>query len=254
MKLTDQLVRPSAGRTRRRRGPAAGADPSRDRVFAAAATAFAARGFAGTSVDRIAAAAGLNKAMIYYHFRSKAALYREILRDMFAAVGARVRAVAASGLAPADKVNQFIDTFATECEARPHFPPIWFREIAEGGPHLDEATLGDMTGVVKALGSIIEEGVRAGVFRPISPLLVHAGIVGPVLLFFASAGIRRRVERAGVRGAATLTRDEVVAHVQRVALGLLEGTDLSHGPHRPRAAGRGPRTTRTTRIPDGRMR
>ena len=192
-------------------------------MFAAAATAFAARGFAGTSVDRIADAARLNKAMIYYHFRSKAGLYREILRDMFAAVGARVRAVAASELAPADKIRQFIATFATECEARPHFPPIWFREIAEGGPHLDEATLGDMTGVVKALGSIIEEGVRAGVFRPINPLLVHAGIIGPVLLFFASAGIRRRIERAGVRGAATLTRDEVVAHAQRVTLGLLEG-------------------------------
>ena len=192
-------------------------------MLAAAATAFAARGFAGTSVDRIADAARLNKAMIYYHFHSKAGLYREILRDMFAAVRAGVRAVAASELTPADKIRQFIDTFATECEARPHFPPIWFREIAEGGPHLDEATLGDMTGVVKALGSIIEEGVRAGVFRPINPLLVHAGIIGPVLLFFASAGIRRRIERAGVRGAATLTRDEVVAHAQRVTLGLLEG-------------------------------
>jgi AcrR family transcriptional regulator len=201
----------------------AAADASRDRVFAAAATAFAAHGFAGTSVDRIAHAARLNKAMIYYHFRNKAELYREILRDMFGAVGARAGAVAASNRPPADKVREFIDTFATEAEARPHFPPIWFREVAEGGPHLDDATLGDMTGVLKSLASIIEEGVRAGAFCPISPLLVHAGIVGPVLLFFASAGIRRRVERSGVRGAATLTRGEVVAHVQRVTLGLLEG-------------------------------
>jgi len=192
-------------------------------VFAAAATAFAAHGFAGTSVDRIADAARLNKAMIYYHFRSKAGLYREILRDMFGAVGARARAAAASDRPPADKLRDFIESVAAEAEARPHFPPIWFREIAEGGPHLDEATLADMTGVLKALTSIIEEGVRAGVFRPISPLLVHAGIIAPVLLFFASAAIRRRVERAGVRGAATLTRDDVVAHVQRVTLGLLEG-------------------------------
>ena len=192
-------------------------------MLAAAATAFAAHGFAGTSVDRIAAAARLNKAMIYYHFRNKAELYREILRDMFGAVGAGVRAVAASDLPPARKISVFIETFATEAEARPHFPPIWFREVADGGPHLDDATLGEMTGVVRALTSIIDEGVRAGVFRPISPLLVHAGVVGPVLLFFASAGIRRRVERAGVRGAAALTRDEVVAHVQRVTLALLEG-------------------------------
>ena len=81
------------------------------------------------------------------------------------------------------------------------------REIAEGGAHLDDAILGEMTGVLKALASIIDEGVRAGAFRPINPFLVHAGIVGPVLLFFASEGIRRRVERSGVRGAGTLARD-----------------------------------------------
>jgi TetR/AcrR family transcriptional regulator len=224
VKLTDQLVNARRRRSApRRRGPSAGADPSRDRVFAAGATAFAAHGFAGTSVDRIAHAARLNKAMIYYHFRSKAGLYREILRDMFGAVGARVRAVAASDLPPADKVRAFVETFAAEAHARPHFPPIWFREVAEGGPHLDEATLGEMTGVLKALTSIVEEGVRSGAFHPMNPLLVHAGIVAPVLLFFASEGIRRRVDRAGGRGAAALTRDEVVAHVQRVALGLLEG-------------------------------
>ena len=224
MKLTEQLVKPSGrARAARRRGPAASPDPSRDRLFAAAATAFAAHGFAGTSVDRIADAARLNKAMIYYHFGSKAGLYREILRDMFAAVGARARTVAASDLAPSDKIRVFVDTFAAEAQARPHFPPIWFREVADGGARLDDATLGDMAGVLKALAAIVAEGVRAGVFRPVNPLLVHAGIVGPVLLFFASDGIRRRVERLGVRGAATVAQDEVVAHVQRVALGLLEG-------------------------------
>jgi AcrR family transcriptional regulator len=230
VKLTDRLVkrgRPrthaprAAGQARRRAAPPA--DPSRDRLFAAAAAAFAEHGFAGTSVDRIADAADLNKAMLYYHFGSKAGLYREILQDMFSAVGARVTQVAASSLAPADKLRAFIADFAAAAEARPHFPPIWFREVAEGGAHLDDATVAEMAGVLRALTAIIEEGVRAGVFQPINPLLVHAGIVSPVLLFFASAGIRDRMARLGVRSAASLTRDDVVAHVQRVSLGLLEG-------------------------------
>ncbi len=87
-----------------KRGPAS--DPSRERLFAAAAREFAARGFAGASVDRIATAARLNKAMIYYHFGSKANLYREILRDMFGAVGTRIRDVAASQLTASDKIRQ----------------------------------------------------------------------------------------------------------------------------------------------------
>src|SRR5438477_12927437 len=98
---------------------------SRQRLLKAAAAEFAARGYAGANVDRIARAARVNKAMIYYHYKSKAALYRAILRDMFDAVGTRVRAVAAAPLAPEEKIRGFVDAIAAEGEARPHFPPIW---------------------------------------------------------------------------------------------------------------------------------
>src|SRR3954469_22064 len=108
---------------------------SRHRLLTAAASEFAARGFAGANVDRIARTARLNKAMIYYHFASKAALYREILNDMFTAVRARVAAVAVSDAAPADKIRRYVAAIAVEAEARPHFPPIWLRELAEGGDH-----------------------------------------------------------------------------------------------------------------------
>ena len=196
---------------------------SRDRLFAAAATEFAARGFAGASVDRIARSARVNKAMFYYHFTSKAALYREILREMFDAVAARVAATARSTADPADKIRAFVEAIAVEAEARPHFPPIWCREIAEGGAHLDDHTVVHIAAVVKTLAAIIRDGIAAGRFRPVNPLLVHAGIVGPLLLFFASAGVRKRLERAGLGAAGAVRRDDVVAHVQRVALSTLEG-------------------------------
>jgi AcrR family transcriptional regulator len=196
---------------------------SRERLFAAAAAEFAARGFAGANVDRIARAAHLNKAMIYYHFHSKAALYQEILGEMFHAVGERIRAVAASGATPEQKLEQFVAAIADAAEARPHFPPIWFREIAEEGAHLGPATMQEVVGIVQGLIAILQEGIRTRRFRKVNPLLVHGGIVGPLLLFLASAGVRRRLENAGVPGAAQVTRDEVVAHVQRVTLALVEG-------------------------------
>jgi TetR/AcrR family transcriptional regulator len=198
-------------------------DSSRQRLVQAAAAEFAQYGFAGGNVDRIAKAAGLNKAMIYYHFESKADLYREILRDMFASVEARVRQTAESGAAAEDKVRAFVEAIALEAEARPHFPPIWFREIADGGAHLDADTVSRIANIVRMLAAIIHQGVAAGTFRPVSPLLVHGGIVGPLLLYFASGGLRLRVDRAGVSGAAGFGRDEVIAHIQRVALGTLQG-------------------------------
>jgi TetR/AcrR family transcriptional regulator len=196
---------------------------SRERLFTAAATEFAARGFAGASVDRIARAARVNKAMIYYHFTSKAALYREILRDMFEAVAARVGGMARSAIDPADKIRAFVEAIAAEAEARPHFPPIWFREIADGGQHLDAQTTAHIAAIVEALGGIVAEGVAAKRFRPVKPLFIHAGIVGPLLLYFASAEVRKRLEQRGVAGADRLERREVVAHIQNVAIGTLEG-------------------------------
>jgi TetR/AcrR family transcriptional regulator len=221
VKLTNRLVNVAAAGRRARSRPAG--DASRQRLCAAAAREFAAYGFAGASVDRIAAAARLNKAMIYYYFRSKAALYREVLQDMFRAVGGRVHEVAQSGAAPEEKIRGFVEAIAAEAEAHPHFPPIWCRELAEGGRHLDASVLRDIAGVVQALRRILNEGSRAGRFRPVNPLIVHANVVAPLLLFFASAPLRKRLEAGGIHGAAQISRDQVVAHVQRVTLVLLEG-------------------------------
>ena len=220
--MKKRKIRAAAPPPPRRRRRTAGAG-SRQRIFAAAASEFAARGFAGANVDRIAAAAAVNKAMIYYHFKSKAALYQEILGEMFHAVGERIRTVAASSATPEEKLAQFVEAIADAAEARPHFPPIWFREIAEGGVHLADNTLAEVAGIVQKLVLILQDGARTRGFRRINPLLVHGSIVGPLLLFFASGGVRQKLQKAGLAGVAQFTRADVVAHVQRVTLALVQG-------------------------------
>ena len=204
--------------------PRKNAAASRERILTAAATEFAARGYAGANMDRIARRARLNKAMIYYHFTNKAALYREILNDMFGAVRARVAEVAASEAAPADKIRGYVAAIAGEAEARPHFPPIWLREIAEGGEHIDAATITAMGGVLGALRAILDEGTRLGRFQPVrNPLMLHGGIIAPLMFFFATAGVRRKLERGGAVGAASIQTGDVIAHIQQLALAELEG-------------------------------
>jgi len=201
----------------------AAAVDSKDRVFRAAATEFAARGYAGANVDRIARAARLNKAMIYYHFKSKAALYREILRDMFGAVRAAVLEVEAADATPQEKIRRYVEAIAAAAEARPHFPPIWLREIAEGGEHVDAATLAYVRDVLAALGRMIDEGRRAGVFVAMNPLVVQGGIIAPIMFFLATARLRQKMARAGAVATAAIPRDLVVTHIQRLTLAQLEG-------------------------------
>jgi AcrR family transcriptional regulator len=59
---------------------------------------FAAGGFHATSMDDVAEAAGVTKPVLYQHFPSKRALYRELLED----VGARLMAEITAAAAPAD--------------------------------------------------------------------------------------------------------------------------------------------------------
>jgi len=54
---------------------------TKERILAAALDEFACHGFAGTRVDQIARAAGVNKAMIYYHFANKEELFNELFRQ-----------------------------------------------------------------------------------------------------------------------------------------------------------------------------
>lgn len=68
--------------------PASGSrrsEPGRSGIIATAIDCFARYGYAGTSIDRIARAAGVTKGALYYHFRDKEQL-------LFAAVKERIEA------------------------------------------------------------------------------------------------------------------------------------------------------------------
>lgn len=215
-----------------RPGPTLASDRARDsrgRLLAAATAEFAARGYAAASVDRIARAARVNKAMIYYHFASKAALYRAVVHDLLTAVLARVQDVAAGAGAPPDKLRAFIRAVVAEAERRPPFAPLMLREVAEGGRHLDRATLDLLRRVPETLAAIVAEGRAAGVFRARHPLLLHFGIIGPLLFFLASAPLRERLRRAGLTPLAAVAREEFLQHLEETAVAAVAGPDAPPG-------------------------
>jgi len=187
---------------------------SPDRILVAAALEFAERGYAGARVDRIARRARVNKAMLYYHFKSKQGLYRALLRQIFTRAAERLRAIAASDRPPVEKIDRAIAGIAGFIREHAFFPAIMLREIAEGGVHLDRETLATLAAVPRAVGAIFEEGIARHSFRPLHPLAAYFTMVAPLVVYHAGAPIRKELTTEHLVDDRALTPDAFVRHVQ----------------------------------------
>ena len=196
--------------------------PTRDAVFNASAALFSAKGFDGVSVDDIAARAGVNKAMIYYHFADKAAVYRAVVADMLTAVAGSVTEIAAGSASPQNKLDRFIEHFVRHAEARPWFPMLMLREMAEGAPHLDLPTLGYIREVFLGFGRILKEGEEAGVFRSVNPILAYTSIVGPLVMNAARERVAAQPGRKHLPMLVAISHDDLIAHGQETARRMLK--------------------------------
>src|SRR5581483_8104431 len=155
---------PAARRPRRRDAAA-----TREALLAAGSALFAEHGYDGVPVAVIAQQAGVNKAMINYHFGGKRKLYRAIVGATFADIVTRVERLAEAPRPAPDVLRELVAAVAElATERHPHFCTLMLREVVAGG-------------------------VREGAFRPVDPLLTHLSLVGSLVFFFATARFRERV-------------------------------------------------------------
>ena len=180
----------------------AGSEPRR-RILDAAALVFAERGFDGAGVDEIAARAGVNKAMLYYHVGDKATLYGAATTEFIARIRAEIERRLAVLDDPLARLRAVQRTFLDVMYAHPHYPQLMQRELADGGTHLPPEALASMAEVMRITRSILADGHRAGVFRPVHPLLAHLLIVSSAMFIMNSQRLRSRLDAQGLLPADT---------------------------------------------------
>jgi TetR/AcrR family transcriptional regulator len=181
---------PIRGRRGRRRDAAG----TRDALLAAGTELFAERGYEGVPVWAIAQAAGVNKAMINYHFGGKRKLYLAIVSATFSEIVGAVESLAASPR-PAPALLRDLIAVVGEMATRrhPHFCTMMLREVLAGGKHLEPELVDKPVRMLAAVQQIVARGVRDGAFRPVDPLLTHLSLVGSLVFFFATGRFRERV-------------------------------------------------------------
>jgi TetR/AcrR family transcriptional regulator len=96
------------------RGRAAKFPQQRDAILQQAAQLFAERGYAGSSMNELAAAAGVSKASLYHYFTDKYQLLAAIAEGHIDRLVALVAEVEARALAPEPRLRELIGRFVDE--------------------------------------------------------------------------------------------------------------------------------------------
>jgi TetR/AcrR family transcriptional regulator len=189
-------------------------EETRQALLAAGEELFAQLGYSGASLDRIGRAAGVNKAMISYHFRGKAGLYEAILVANLSPVTEKLRVLRGRALPPAERLAEYVALFGAMHAEHPALSAMVLREVLSGGLHLSEASLQQLLGLLDCVREIVATGVAEGVFRPVDPTMTHVTILGCIVLFFAAARLRQRLASEGRTTGMLPDAGDYVRHAQ----------------------------------------
>lgn len=159
---------------------------SDEKVLAAALKEFAEHGFDGARVDRIAKNAKLNKAMIYYHFKSKEALYERILSDLAGMIYERVVGVIVEESDPREQlytiIHRYIETLTIVDR---NMLRTMLREIASGGKFFKKLAIPKLIlPVIAKIEPIFRAAQERGdLKRELDPLYTFLQIIGGIVFF-----------------------------------------------------------------------
>lgn len=159
---------------------------SRERILDGAAEEFAAAGFAGARIDRIARRTRLNVRMIYYHFGSKKGVYRAVLESIYERMSGILETL------PPSAPNRSIEVFGLYFDmltAEPRFADVLVRELLDGAKHL-KALARERPQLVRGVHDhareLIAQGIHDGELKPLDPAMTVVAVTSLVCFLTAA--------------------------------------------------------------------
>jgi TetR/AcrR family transcriptional regulator len=163
------------------------------RIVATASSMFAEQGLAGARMDEIARAAKVNKALLYYYFRSKEELHRFVLETLLSRLRARVWGES-NALQPArERLIAVIDNFFEFIRSHPNYPRLIQREMMSNGPNVEWIVSRYYRPLHARLVALIEEGISSGEFRRVDARNTALTVVSSMVFYFAAAPVLKRI-------------------------------------------------------------
>jgi TetR/AcrR family transcriptional regulator len=176
-------------RERVRRQP----ERARQAILKAALVEFAQEGVAGARTDHIARAARVNKALIYYYFHDKEALYGAVLDQVFSGLAATINQVLDRDLPLREKVLAYAGAHFDYIAASPLNPRLVQREMMragrKGSPHIRQIVERHLRPIQGRLAQLFRAGMESGDFRRVDAAHFVFSIVAMNVFYFSSAPV-----------------------------------------------------------------
>jgi len=161
----------STPRSRRR-------EATRARVFEEAVRLFAEKGFAATSPQDIADAAGLTRQAFYYYGFTKDDLLTQIMEDLSSRTSLRLRATVAESTDYAKNLHNLVFLIVSDRVHNRERVRLLIRSESELPKGLAESYTAARKDAVALVRDVVEAGVAAGQFRKLDTNVAVQSIVG----------------------------------------------------------------------------
>jgi len=151
-----------------------------EEILLSAVTLFAHRGFRAVTIDEIASSLGYTKSVIYYYFRSKGDILRQIFSRNYDEYFCTFKSVSELGLGPKDMLKHLLREHALNVMERPEWNAIYWREESELEDQQRQEMVSRKRDYASKLESIYALGIEAGEVRPIPPGVAVRAMLGMI--------------------------------------------------------------------------
>lgn len=161
------------------------AERTRAAILAAAEDQFAKRGFVATRLEDVAAAVGLKRATLFYHFRDKQSLYDAVVAAAFTPLAQQLEHAFAEPVALPAKVEKAVEAWVDIMVARPTLARIILRHAAEAEEHAAHGLFPGAEALLRTGWSLFEQGLASGELQPVheDPFHAASAVLGATVFF-----------------------------------------------------------------------
>ena len=170
---------------------------TREAILRAAGTEFATHGLAGARMDAIARSARVNKALLYYYFHDKDALYGEVLDQFFSPLFGRLTLLLDGQASPGERILGYARAHFDTIAEKPHYARLFQSEMMSAGrdvsPRLSEIVDRYARPLLGRLQATLQQGVESGQFRQIDIMQFIPSMIATIVFYFIAAPMLRRL-------------------------------------------------------------